>query len=86
VDAFSEIEPQKLDSNWITHLNLDNRILTKENIEWIRKYRRGEPYNEEPCWEYIINGNVKILGRAVRKEAYNIIKLKIPTSRSFGII
>jgi hypothetical protein len=83
VDAYTEIEPKKLDANWITHLKRHNGIITEDSIDDIRKYWSGEPFDSNPCWEYLINGSIKIIGTTVRKRAYELIKKSMPTSLGF---
>jgi len=80
VDAYTKSGPTKLDANWITHFKRREEIITEDSIEDIRKYWGGEPYDSNPCWEYLIDGYAKILSASIKKRAYEEVKNRMPKS------
>src|SRR3990167_3840117 len=68
-----------VDANWITYAEKDSNGLIKERyIENIIKYWKGEPYNDTPAWECLIDGKVIICGTELRKLAYEVVKQEMP--------
>jgi hypothetical protein len=51
---------------------------------WIPKYLQGEPCNESPLWELLVDGRAFILGTRVRQLAYETVKWTWP--RSLGLL
>ncbi len=68
----------QLDSNWITYAD-SNTVLP--SVDWITRYWRGEPYpGKKPIWETLVEGKVAVLGTALRKQAYEIVRTNWPDS------
>lgn len=65
----------KLDSEWITfNLNSNN------DEKWIHSYWSGEIYGEKPLTELLVDGIGIVMNYELRKEAYNKILQRDPTS------
>jgi hypothetical protein len=77
------VRRDKLDANWITYASIDKGgNLT--DTSWIQNYWAGFPYpNEDPIWETLVDGRLRVLGTDVRQRAYRAIKSEFPDSLMF---
>ena len=68
---------QWLDANWITHCGVPGN----RDTDWMKRYWNGEEYPDaRPVWETLVEGNVTVLGTALRERAYKLVKTCWPDS------
>ncbi|QMT62078.1 hypothetical protein [Legionella sp. PC997] len=73
----------KVDSKWITYAALnEDKIIRCEYISVIDKYWNGEQYDDEPHWEYLIEGSAEILDEKIKEKAWREINRWMPSSLS----
>ena len=69
------------DSQWITYApRCPGGLLDESKLEWIYKYFQGEPYNETPIWEVLLNGFVVIPDEKIRRHCYALLEEEFPNS------
>jgi hypothetical protein len=64
----------RYDSNWITH------EFRSGPGNWVDRYVAGEPYDNAPLWEYVIEGTALVFGTALRERAYATVTRTWPES------
>jgi len=76
--------PTRVDANWISEapLGADGR-LDLTNLTWIDQYWAGEPKNENPLWETLVQGRAVVQDLEVRSRAYDLVKPQFPRSVVF---
>lgn len=71
------------DANWISFAALEDSEVSFPE-DWPHRYWKGErsPF-AEPIWETLIEGELMVLGTALRERAYSVIKSHFPDSLMF---
>lgn len=80
--GFTYTAMSKVDTTWIdVYLLPDTYPFDRENVEWMHRYWKGEPYpNTDPLWEYIVEGRGVVWGTPLRMKAYEVVKQHAPLS------
>lgn len=66
------------DANWITH------ELPNGPGDWIDRYLAGDPRDDEPLWEQVVDGRALVLGTDVRNWAHAVAEQEWP--QSMGVL
>ena len=69
----------RCDAEWITE-----KLAFEESEGWMHRYFGGEPCNDDPIWELIVDGTALVYGTEVRQHAYAVVKQTWP--RALGLL
>jgi hypothetical protein len=68
----------KHDAQWISYQ------LDSASDDWMARYLAGDPYNDSPIWELLVEGRALVYGTDLRKAAYETVKRAWP--KSLGLL
>jgi hypothetical protein len=81
--GFSYSRCSRVDTQWIDDFVLDDYAVGHPDETWIHEYWRGEPRNEQPHWELILEGRGLYWGTTLRMKALEKVREHEPHSLFF---